>query len=111
MNQGHDIDLSKTGSFGDFVNGGIISVNVKTSTVVKLHEVFTVVSEDGPVDLRITISADFNEIPQKYHEVFLNMVTSKYLNKVNFGTNPFSECKPVVKRKWWQFWKTQYFTK
>jgi hypothetical protein len=110
MNPGQDIDLNRTGSFSDFVNSGEISVNVKTSTVVKLYEVFTVVSDDGPVDLRVSISADFNEIPEKYHEIFLNMITSKYLNKVNFGSNPFSECRPVIKRKWWQFWQKEYFT-
>lgn len=111
MNPGQDIDLDKTGRLTDLVNTSMVSVNVKTTTTVKLNEVFTVVSEDGPIDLRVEISADFNEIPEKYHEIFLNVITSKYLNKVNFGTNPFSECKPVVKRKWWQFWEREYFTR
>jgi hypothetical protein len=47
-------------------------------------------------------------IPEKYHEVALNILTAKYLNKVSFGDNPFSECKPIVKRKWWEFWKSKY---
>lgn len=110
MNPGQDIDLDKTGSLSDFVNVSGISVNVKTTKLVKLYEVFTVITEDGPVDLRVDVSADFNEIPEKYHEIFLNVLTAKYLNKVNFGTNPFSECRPVLKKKWWQFWKTEYFT-
>lgn len=90
--------------------GGSDRVNIKTSTVVKLNEYFTVHTEDGPFDLTAEITADFGSIPEKYHEVFMNVLTSKYLNKVSFGENPFSECKPVVKRKWWQFWKSKYFT-
>ena len=46
--------------------------------------------------------------PEKYHEIFLNVLTSKYLGKVSFGDNPFSECKPMIRRKWWQFWKPKY---
>ena len=85
-------------------------VNVKTSTVVKLTEEFVVHTEEGPYSLTTDITADFGTIPEKYHEVFLNVITSKYLNKVSFGQNPFSECKPVIKRKWYQFWKSKYFT-
>jgi hypothetical protein len=84
-------------------------VNLKTSTVVKLHEVFTVYTESGPIDLKVEITGDFCDIPKEYHEVFLNVLTSKYLNKVSFGDNPFSQCKPVIKRKWFQFWKSKYF--
>lgn len=89
--------------------GGPDVFSVKTSTVVKLNEYFSVTTLDGVIDLKVDITADLNEIPEKYHEIFLNVLTSKYLNKVNFGQNPFSECKPIVKRKWWQFWKTKYF--
>jgi hypothetical protein len=56
----------------------------------------------------VEVSADFAKIDRKYHEIFFNVLTSKYLNKVSFGENPFSECKPMVKRKWWQFWKSKY---
>jgi hypothetical protein len=52
--------------------------------------------------------ADFATIDKKYHEIFFNVISSKYLNKVAFGDNPFSECKPIVPRKWWQFWKSKY---
>jgi hypothetical protein len=84
-------------------------INVKSSSIVKLNEEFVVFTQDGPMSLGVEIVADFNDIPEKYHEIFLNVLTSKYLNKVSFGDNPFSECKPVVKRKWWQFWKSKYF--
>jgi hypothetical protein len=96
--------------FNDEVNiGGPSYFDIKTSTVVKLKEHLSATTTDGVIDLEINITADFNNIPEKYHEIFLNMMTSKYLNKVNFGQNPFSECKPIIKRKWWQFWKTKYF--
>ena len=85
------------------------SVSVKASTIVSMTEGFSVYTMEGPIDFDVNIQCDFNQIPEKYHEVCLNMLTSKYINKVSFGTNPFSECKPVVKRKWYQFWKSQYF--
>jgi hypothetical protein len=85
-------------------------ISVKTSTVVRLNEYFTLMTLEGPVDFKVEINADFVDIPEKYHEVVLNMLTSKYTNKVSFGHNPFSQCSPPVKRKWWQFWKkSKYF--
>jgi hypothetical protein len=82
-------------------------VNVKASSIVTLNEHFTVFTQEGPVELKVDIKADFADIPKKYHEVFLNMLTSKYLNKVSYGDNPFSQCKPIPKRKWYQFWKSK----
>jgi hypothetical protein len=82
-------------------------VNVKASSIVTLHEHFTVFTEEGPVDLKVDIKADFVDIPKKYHEVFMNVLTAKYINKVSFGENPFSECRPVIKRKWYKFWKNK----
>jgi hypothetical protein len=84
-------------------------INIKTSTVVTLAEFFQLKTTDGPIDIKVDIKCDFADIPEKYHEVVLNMLTSKYLNRVSFGDNPFSECKPIVKRKWYQFWKSKYF--
>jgi hypothetical protein len=95
---------------GDLNLGGTKYLNIKASTIISMNEQFTVYTEDGPKYLNVNISADFDEIPKKYHEVFLNVLTSKYSNSVSFGNNPFSECKPVQKKKWWQFWKTEYFT-
>lgn len=85
-------------------------IDIKASTVVKLHETLVVQHNNGPIVLRVDISADFNSIPNEYHEIFLNVLSSKYLGRVNFGDNPFSQCKPVQKRKWYQFWKSKYFT-
>lgn len=90
-------------------NIGSDHLSVKTSTIIKLNEEFVLYTENGPISLNVDIVADFVNIPENYREVFLNMLTSKYLNKVSFGHNPFSECKPVKKRRWWEFWKTKYF--
>ena len=89
-------------------NLGSDYVNVKASSIITLHEHFTVFTQEGPVDLNVDIKADFADIPQKYHEVFMNMLTSKYINKVSYGDNPFSQCKPIVKRKWWQIFKPKF---
>jgi hypothetical protein len=85
------------------------SISVKASTVVTLNEQFSVYTMEGPIDFKVDIKCDFIDIPEQYHEVCLNVLTSKYANKVSFGRNPFSECKPIVKRKWYQFWKAKYF--
>jgi hypothetical protein len=84
-------------------------LTVKTTTVVSMSEFFVITSDDGPVDLTVNITCDLENVPEKYREVAFNVLTSKYLNTVSFGNNPFSDCKPVVKRKWYQFWKTKYF--
>lgn len=93
---------------GEFHLGNGDFINMKSSQIVKLKEQFIIYTPDGPITLNVDVSADFAEIPEKYHEIFFNVLSSKYLNKVNFGDNPFSECRPVVKRKWWQFWKPKY---
>ena len=83
-------------------------IKVKASTVVELNEHFTLMTLEGPVGLDVKITADFDTIDSKYHEVLLNMLTSKYTNQVSFGHNPFSACQPPKKKKWWQFWKAKY---
>jgi hypothetical protein len=70
-----------------------------------MNEHLTLVTEKGPVDLLVDITADLSTVPSEHHEVFMNMLMAKYLNKVSFGHNPFSQCLPPVKRKWWQIWK------
>lgn len=92
----------------DFHIGNGSYINIQASNVVKLQEQFVIYTEDGPKTLSVDISADFVNIDQKYHEIFFNVLSSKYLNKVAFGDNPFSECKPIVERRWWQFWRSKY---
>lgn len=88
-------------------NIGTDFINIKTTDSVKMKETFTLLTQDGVHVLDVKISADFENIPKEYHEVFLNMMTSKYLNKVSFSDNPFSECKKKEKKSWWKFWKSK----
>jgi len=84
----------------------LTGVNVQTSRNVKLKNSLTLIGENGEsIILDIDIIADFDTIPEQYHEVFLNMLTSKYYNETSFGHNPFSKCLPPKKKKWYQFWK------
>ena len=79
-------------------------ISIKSSAVVRLTNVLTVITPDGPKDLIVDISADLGDVSEEYHEVFLNVITAKYLGKVSFGDNPFSKCEPSQKGKWWKFW-------
>lgn len=89
------------------INTGNGFIDIKSSTIVKLHEKFILQTEEGAVELIVDISADFNNIEPKYHEVFLNLLSAKYYNRVSFGDNPFSECLNNKKRKWYEFWKNK----
>jgi hypothetical protein len=86
--------------------GGGANINVKKASIVTVNNSLKLITpHDGAISLDIKIEADFDTIPERYHEVFLNMVSAKYLDSVSFGDNPFSQCIPQPKKKWWQFWK------
>jgi hypothetical protein len=86
--------------------GGGNNLNIKSSRLVTLYQTLTLITSDvGTVQLNVKIEGDFDTIPEQYQEVFLNMMSTKYLNMVSFGENPFSQCLPAPKIKWWQFWK------
>ena len=86
--------------------GGGCNINIRTASIVSVQNSLKLITpEDGAITLDIKIEADFDTIPKKYHEVFLNMVSSKYIDSVSFGDNPFSQCLPPKKKKWYQFWK------
>jgi len=80
-------------------------IGVTTSKPVELRNTLLLTDNTEDITLDVKITADFSTIPEKYHEVFLNMLTSKYYGKVSFGDNPFSQCLPPKEKKWWQFWK------
>jgi len=88
-----------------YLGGGTNLICKKTQLVSTHNRLQLITQGDGAIELDIKIEADFGTIPEKYHEVFLNMVTAKYCDKVSFGDNPFSLCVPAPKRKWYQFWK------
>ena len=86
--------------------GGGSNINIRTASIVSVQNSLKLITpDDGVITLDIKIEADFDTIPKKYHEVFLNMVSSKYIDSVSFGDNPFSLCQPPPKKKWWQIWK------
>lgn len=89
------------------INTGNGFIDIKSSIIVRLNELFIVQTDEGSVELNVSISADLNEIEPKYHEILLNVLSAKYLNRVSFGDNPFSQSKPIQKRKWYQFWKNK----
>ena len=84
------------------------NLEMRSSRLVKTYQTLYLITEDkGTLSLSVEISADFDTIPEEYHEVFLNMMSAKYLGRVSFGDNPFSQCQPAPKRKWYQFWKSK----
>ena len=79
---------------------------MSTSKLITCHEVLTLITpNDGAIQLDVQIQADFDTIPKEYHEIFLNIMSAKYMKTVSFGDNPFSQCLPAPKKRWWQFWK------
>ncbi len=86
--------------------GGGNNLVMNTSKLITCHETLTLITmNDGAIPLEIKIQADFDTIPEKYHEIFLNMISAKYLKTTSFGDNPFSQCLPTPKKRWYQFWK------
>ena len=86
--------------------GSGFNLEMKSARMVNTHQTLYLTTEDkGTLSLSVEISADFDSIPEEYQEVFLNMMSAKYLGRVSFGDNPFSQCQPAPKRKWYQFWK------
>jgi len=87
-----------------FLDGG--HLNIESAQYIQTYNSLKLITiEDGVIELNIEVKADFSKIPEKYHEVFLNMFSSKYVGTTSFGDNPFSKCKPAPKKKWWQIWK------
>jgi len=82
------------------------NLEMKSSRLVNTHETLYLTTPDkGTLSLSVEVSADFDTIPEEYQEVFLNMMSAKYLGRVSFGDNPFSQCQPAPKKRWYQFWK------
>lgn len=95
-------------------NYGIINVtpadylNVQSTLEVTLDQRMLLFTADGAIEVTMIIKSDLKDVPEKYREVVLNMITSKYLNKVSFSDNPFSICKEPHKAYWWEFWKWKF---
>ena len=86
--------------------GGGANLVMNTSKLITCYETLTlVVNGKGGIPLEIKIQADFDTVPKEYHEVFLNMISAKYLKTTSLGDNPFSQHISVSKKRWWQFGK------
>jgi hypothetical protein len=84
------------------------NMEMKSSRMVTTYQVlYLTTPENGTIPMTIKIEADFDTIPEEYQEVFMNMISVKYLDRVSFGDNPFSQCLPAPKRRWWQIWKSK----
>jgi hypothetical protein len=87
-----------------YLGGG--HLNIQSASYVQTYNSLQLITiDDGAIELNVEIKADFSKVPEKYHEVFLNMFSSRYIGTTSFGDNPFSVCKPAPKKKWYQFWK------
>jgi hypothetical protein len=80
------------------------NITLHTTKMVQVSNTLTLKDADVWVELDVNISADLSTIPEKYHEVFSNMITSRYLGRVSYSDNPFSQCH-MPPKKWYQFWK------
>ena len=86
--------------------GGGTNLTVQASKNVELREFMRLKTKGKEsIELEIKIIADFDTIPEEYHEVFMNMLTTKYYGVVSFSSNPFSQCVEEKRKKWWQIWK------
>ena len=91
---------------GEIYLGGGANLVMNTSKLVTCYETLTLVTiGKGSIPLEVKIQADFDTVPEEYHEIFLNMLSAKYLKTTSFGDNPFSQCIPAPKKRWFQFWK------
>ena len=80
-------------------------LNIQTSHLVTLLDTLTVMDGNRPIELHIKIEADFNDVPEKYHEIFFNVMSARFYGKVSFKNNPFSDCLTLSDKTWWKFWR------
>jgi hypothetical protein len=62
------------------------NMEIKSSRLVSTYQtLYLTTPKDGTISMNIKIEADFDTIPEEYQEVFMNMISVKYLNRVSFG--------------------------
>lgn len=77
----------------------------ETAKLYTINNTVAVKDKDDWIDLNVKIQVDLSQVDEIYHEIFINLLTSKYMGVASFGDNPFSKCEPNNKKHWWQFWK------
>ena len=51
-------------------------INIKKASIVTTHNTLQLITPtDGIIETDVKIEVDFNTIPEKYHEVFFNMLS------------------------------------
>ena len=85
--------------------GGGNNTTYHTSKLYTITNTIALKDKSEWVELSIKVEVDLNQVDEKYHETFVNMLTSKYMGVASFGDNPFIKCIPSGKKHWWQFWK------
>lgn len=91
----------------DLLLGDTNHLKVKTTYTVEMYDKLNLTRPGKPpVSLDITIVANFESIPEEYHNTFIQMLSVRYGGTVNCYENiePFAIIKKQ-KRKWWQILK------
>jgi hypothetical protein len=89
-----------------YIGGGNTLV-VKSSHVVEMSDELKLLTSDhSSVNLTVKILANFENVPDEYHQVFLQMMSARYGGSINCYVNitPFEIPKPKEK-KWYQIFK------
>jgi hypothetical protein len=81
-------------------------LTVKSSYLVEMRDQLKLLRNDDSITLNVKITANFENLPDEYHQIFLQMMSARYGGTINCYSNitPFQIPKPYDK-KWFQFWK------
>jgi hypothetical protein len=81
-------------------------LTVKSSYLVEMRDQLKLLRNDDSITLNVKITANFENLPDEYHQIFLQMMSARYGGTINCYSNitPFQIPKPHEK-KWFQFWK------
>ena len=86
-------------------------LTIQTSYVVSMVDelkLFKGDTDNKAIELIVEIKANFEKIPEQYHQTFLSMMSARYGGVVNLYDNtevlPFQKTEKPKKR-WYQFWK------
>jgi hypothetical protein len=81
-------------------------LTVKSSYLVEMRDQLKLLRNDDSITLNVKITANFENLPDEYHQIFLQMMSARYGGTINCYSNitPFQIPKPNEK-KWFQFWK------
>jgi DNA topoisomerase IB len=77
--------------------GNLDNITIKSNLIVRIDNKLVLHAPNGSHEINVRIHCDLEQVPEEYREVFLNMLTVKYLNKTSFVDNPFSKCYEASK--------------